>query len=209
MNVVRTSAAGLAASFVLVSATVVGCGSENGPSATSSTTSSSSAASSSASATSSTTAGANPAASPSDYSNLLIKPSDIGPNATPDGPPTTNPHGTPGVMQAFKNGDYSVAATIYVLADPSAAAQMIPGMKDELSKKVSAAPGPIDVGSNGLVATGLWSEMNSGLSEVIFTEGRAFVLLDFYSSPNNPTPNDVVLDLSRKQDAAVKNGLPS
>jgi hypothetical protein len=55
----------------------------------------------------------------------------------------------------------------------------------------------------------MWAEMNSGLTEVIFTEGRAFVLLDFYSSPNNLTPNDVVLDLARKQDAAIKSGLPS
>jgi hypothetical protein len=113
------------------------------------------------------------------------------------------------VTQAFKNGDYSVADMIFVLADLSAAAQMIPGMKDELSKKINAAPQPIDVGSNGLVGTGTWAEMNSGLTEVIFTEGRAFVLLDFYSSPNNLTPNDVVLDLARKQDAAIKSGLPS
>jgi hypothetical protein len=202
MNALRTSAAGLATSAILLSATMVGCGSEKSPSVTSMT-------SSSAPATSGTTAGANPEASPSDYSNLLIKASDIGPTARPDGPPTTNPHGTPGVTQAFKNGDYSVADMIFVLADLSAAAQMIPGMKDELSKKINAAPQSIDVGSNGLVGTGTWAEMNSGLTEVIFTEGRAFVLLDFYSSPNNLTPNDVVLDLARKQDAAIKSGLPS
>jgi hypothetical protein len=70
-----------------------------------------------------------------DYSSLLIKPSDVGPNATADDPPTANAHGAPGVMSALENGDYSVGDIIYVLSDPSADAQMIPTMKDELSKK--------------------------------------------------------------------------
>jgi hypothetical protein len=144
---VRGSAAGLAATAALVSATVVGCDSDKGSSATS-TASSRSPASSSAAASSSTAEGASPSGAQPDYSSLLIK--DVGPNATADGPPTANAHGAPSVMQAFENGDYSVGDIIYVLADPaSAAAQMIPTMKDELSKKVNGATQPIDVGSSG------------------------------------------------------------
>jgi hypothetical protein len=146
---VRGSAAGLAATAALVSATVVGCDSDKGSSATS-TASSRSPASSTAAASSSTAEGASPSGAQPDYSSLLIKPSDVGPNATADGPPTANAHGAPSVMQAFENGDYSVGDIIYVLADPaSAAAQMIPTMKDELSKKVNGATQPIDVGSSG------------------------------------------------------------
>lgn len=44
---------------------------------------------------------------------------------------------------------------------------------------------------------------------VIFTEGKAFVDLEFESPPNDPVPPDVALDVARKQDAAIKAGLPS
>ena len=45
------------------------------------------------------------------------------------------------------------------------------------------------------------------ISEAVFIEGRAVVDFEFDCSLGNPTPNDVFLDLVRKQDAAVKNGL--
>jgi hypothetical protein len=43
----------------------------------------------------------------------------------------------------------------------------------------------------------------------MFTEGKAFAVLEFESPPNDPVPSDVVLDLGRKQDAAIKSGLPA
>ncbi len=45
------------------------------------------------------------------------------------------------------------------------------------------------------------------ISEVVFTEGRAVVDLEFDCAPGNPTPAEVLLDHARKQDAAVKHGL--
>jgi hypothetical protein len=47
------------------------------------------------------------------------------------------------------------------------------------------------------------------ISEAVFTEGSAVVDLEFDCSLGNPTPNDVLLDLAREQDAAVKKGLSS
>jgi hypothetical protein len=44
---------------------------------------------------------------------------------------------------------------------------------------------------------------------VTFAEGRVCVDLEFDSAPNDPAPQDVVLDIARKQDALVKNRLPS
>ena len=212
MDMVRTSAVGLAATAVLVSATMVGCGGEKGTSATS-TASSSSAASSSAAASSSTAAGASPSTGQSDYSSLLIKPSDVGPDAFADGPPVANPSGVTGVGQTFKNPDGKriIVDTIVVYSDPAAAAPMIPAMKDELSKKVTGAQQPIDIGSNGFMVAGMAADPSKQMeiSEAVFIEGRAVVDLEFDCSPGNPTPNDVLLDLARKQDAAVKNGLPS
>lgn len=210
MNMVRTSAVGLAATAVLVSATVVGCGGDKGSSPTS-TTSSSSATSSSASASSSTAA-SSPAAAPSDYSNLLIKPSDIGPDATADGPPVSNPGGVTGIGETFRNpdGKRTIVDTVAVYPDPSGAAPMIPAMKDELGRKISGAPQPVDVGSKGFLVVGQAADPSKQMeiSEVVFTEGRTLVDLEFDCSQGNATPNDVILDLARKQDAAIKNGLP-
>ena len=209
MNMVRTSAAGVAAIAALVSATVAGCGSDGGSSARS-TTASSSPASSGAPASSSASAGANPA-TPSDYSNLLIKPGDVGPQATADGPPIPNPGGLTGVGQTFRNPDGKriIVDTIAVYPDPSGAAPMIPAMKDELGRKITGAQQPVDIGSNGFMVAGVAADPSKQMeiSEVVFTEGRTLVDLEFDCSQGNPTPNDVLLDLARKQDAAIKNGL--
>ncbi len=207
MSTVRTSALGLAVTALFVSATVVACGGDKSSSPTS-TTSSSSTKSSSASASSSTSS----AAATSDYSNLLIKPSDVGPDAFADGPPTANPSGVTGVGQVFKNpnGMRTIIDTIAVYPDPSGAAPMIPAMKDELTKKITGTPQPVDVGSNGFMVAGVAADpaKQMEISEVVFTEGRAVVDLEFDCSLGNPTPNDVLLDLARKQDAAIKSGLP-
>ena len=212
MTIGRTSAVGLTATAMLVSATLVACGSDKGTPATS-TSSSSSSTSSSAAASSSTTAGASPSPGQTDYSSLLITPSDVGPSAFVDGPPTVNPGGITGVGQTFKNpdGKRTIVDTIAVYPDAAGAAPMIPAMKDELAKKITGAPQPIDIGSNGFMVGGVAADPSKQMeiSEAVFIEGRAVVDLEFDCSLGNPTPNDVLLDLARKQDAAVKNGLRS
>lgn len=210
MKTVRTSAAGLAATAVFIGATAVGCDSDKSfsPTSTTSTTSTSSATSSSTSASSTS-----PTAAPSDYSNLLIKPSDVGPDATADGAPTPNPGGVTGVGQTFRNpdGKRTIVDTIAVYPDSSGAAPLIPAMKDELGKKITGTPQSVDVGSNGFMVVGQAADPSKQMeiSEVVFIEGRTVVDLESDCSLGNPTPNDVILDLARKQDTAVKNGLPS
>jgi len=203
MDMVRKSATGLAATALLVSAVVVGCGNDKGSSAPSKTSSSSA-----------TSSSATPSASPADYSSLLIKPSDIGPDAFADGPPVPNPAGVTGTGQTFKNPDGSrtIVDTIAVNADPAAASQLIGGMAHELGQKVNAPQQPIDVGSNGFMVIGQAadpSKQGMEISEAVFTEGRAVVDLEIDCVPGNPTPADVLLDIARKQDAAIKSGLPS
>ncbi|BBZ43827.1 hypothetical protein [Mycobacterium parmense] len=208
----QTSIVTVAAVALLAGAAVAGCGNNGSPSATSAT-SSSSAASSSATASSSAGAASSPAAGQSDYSSLLIKPGDVGPNAFTDGPPTANPGGVNGVGQVFKNpdGKRTIVDTIAVYPDAASAAPMIPAMKDELAKKVTGAQQPVDVGTNGFMVAGPAADpaKQMEISEVVFTEGRAVVDLEVDCTPGNPTPTDVLLDLASKQDAAVKSGLPA
>ncbi|WP_242670192.1 hypothetical protein [Mycobacterium decipiens] len=206
---VRTSFFG---SFAIVMlAVVTGCGSDDN-SAAPSTASPGSAAPTTAAA--SPSPGSPPASPPGvepEYSSLLIKASDIGPDAWADGPPIANPAGVVGVGQTFKNpdGKRTIVVTLAVFADPSEAAHMVPAMRETLSKKVAGEPQPVDVGSDGLMVAGVASEKSMEVSEVVFTAGKVLVDLEFDSSLGNPTPPDVVLDVARKQDAAVRNGLPS
>ncbi|ABK68923.1 MULTISPECIES: hypothetical protein [Mycobacterium avium complex (MAC)] len=201
MTKVRTSALGLTATAVLVGATVVGCGGDKNPAASSSPAAS-------------TPSAASPSAgAPADYSNLLIKPGDVGPNATADGPPSQNPSGITGVGQVFKNpdGKRTIMDTIAVFPDPATAAQTAANMRDVVGKKVNGPQQPIDIGSNGFMVIGQGSDPANPMeiSEAVFVEGRAMVDLESDCVIGNPTPADVLLDLARKQDAAVKAGLPA
>ena len=208
MNTVRTSALGLTATAVLISATVTGCGGDKG-----STSSSGSASSSAASSTSSTSAGPASPGAPADYSNLLIKPGDVGPNATADGPPSQNPSGITGVGQVFKNpdGKRTIVDTIAVFPDTATATQTAANMRDVVGKKVNGEQQPIDVGTNGFMVIGQGTDPANPMeiTEAVFVEGRAMVDLESDCVIGNPTPADVMLDLARKQDAAVKAGLPA
>jgi hypothetical protein len=210
MNTVRTSVLGLTAAALLAGATVAGCGGDK-----SSTGSSGSASSSGPAASSSPSAGAAPGApgSPVDYSNLLIKPGDVGPNATADGPPSQNPSGITGVGQVFKNpdGKRTIIDTIAVFPDAATATQTAANMRDVVGKKVNGQQQPIDVGTNGFMVIGQGTDPANPMeiSEAVFVEGRAMVDLESDCVIGNPTPGDVMLDLARKQEAAVKAGLPA
>lgn len=207
MNTVRTSTLGLTATAVLISATVVGCGGDK------SSTSSSGSASSSAASSTSTSAGPASPGAPADYSNLLIKPGDVGPNATADGPPSQNPSGITGVGQVFKNpdGKRTIVDTIAVFPDTATATQTAANMRDAVGKKINGQQQPIDVGTNGFMVIGQGTDPANPMeiTEAVFVEGRAMVDLESDCVIGNPTPADVMLDLARKQDAAVKAGLPA
>ncbi|WP_319434882.1 hypothetical protein [Mycobacterium sp. RTGN5] len=154
---------------------------------------------------------ASPTGADADYSSLLIKPGDIGPDFTADGPPTPNPGGTTGTGQTYKNADGSrvVVVTIAAFPDAAAAAATIQPMKDAITDKVDGQQKPVDIGANGFMVEGPAKKKSMEISEVVFTQGRALVDLEYDSAPGNPAPSDAVLDVARKQAAAVAAGLPS
>lgn len=207
MKRVRTFA--VTATAVLIGAAALGCGHDKG-----STASSTSAPPRPATSTSpSSGAASTPPGAPVDYSNLLIAPSDVGPNATADGPPSQNPSGITGVGQVFKNpdGKRTIVDTIAVFPDVATATQTAANMRDVVSKKVTGSQQPIDIGSNGFMVIGQAADPANPMeiSEAVFIEGRGMVDLEFDCVTGNPTPADILLDLARKQDAAVKAGLPA
>jgi hypothetical protein len=190
---------GVAASSVLLSASIVGCSSNK----------SSSKPSSSEASKTATTTSAN--AQPSDYSGLLIKATDVSvPNDTFTAmPTTTNPGGQPGVSGGFTNaaGNRVIGDTIMILPDASAAGTALEGAKSALGSNTTGQPQPASVGSNGTVASGPSPDNSKFVAMLLFTEGKAFTTIEFDSAPDDPVPPDVVGDIGQKQDAAIKAGL--
>jgi hypothetical protein len=198
MELARTAIAGVGVATIVVGAAITGCGNNK----TSSPSSSASATGSSATPSS---------AQPSDYSNLLIKPSDIGGDVAAPQPPVLNPNGQAGVEQLFASPDNSrrIGDIILVAADAAAAKAGLDNTKNNYVSKVTGTWQPADVGSNGAIISGTAPDNSEARTVLLFTEGKALVSLEFDSAPNDPIDLSVATDVGRKQDAAIKSGLPS
>jgi hypothetical protein len=198
MELARVTIAAWAAATLVVGAVTTGCGGGN---KASSPSSSAAAASSAASGT----------AAPSDYSALLIKASDIGGDLNTPQPPVLNPNGAAGVAQLFAYSDNSrrIGDTILIVADPATAAAGVENTKTNYGGKVNGTWQPVDVGSNGAMISGTSPDNSQAVTVLLFTEGKALVNMEFDSASNDPIDADVAKDIGRKQDAAIKKGLPS
>jgi hypothetical protein len=146
-----------------------------------------------------------------DYTYLLLKTSDVGSDATTLGPPIQNPGGVPGAALTFTNADRTrrLDDLVVVFADPTAAVEAAKRRASDFGGYVTGAPQPFEVGTNGLIAVGLSPDNSKAVTYVTFAEGKVGVDLEFDSAPNDPAPQDVVLDSARKQDANVKSRMPS
>jgi len=206
MELARTTIAGLGVATVVLGAATTGCGNNK----TSPPSSSATSASAAASATGSNTVTSPSTGQPTDYSGLLIKPSDIGGDLTTPQPPVLNPNNAPGVAQLFASADNSrrIGDTILIV-DPATAAAGIENTKTNYAGKVSGTWQPVDVGSNGAIISGTSPDNSQAVTVLLFSEGKALVNLEFDSAPNDPIDPGVATDVARKQDAAIKSGLPS
>jgi hypothetical protein len=166
----------------------------------------------------STSAGSDSLASPAptDYTTVLIQGSDITttpPNVfTPVEPPVQNPDGMPGAAVVFKNQDDSnrIGDTVLILTDAGAAANAMNGSVASLGNTVTGGnPQPISVGNGGTMVAGTSPDKSKVVTVLLFTDGKAFVTLEFDGAPSDVVPTDYALGVAQQQDAAVKNKLPS
>lgn len=212
MELARVTVVGAAATLVVGAATT-GCGHHGSspwdrPPASPATSSSSSATTSSTSPSATTSSSPT---QPTDYSSLLIKASDIGADFNAPQPPVLLPNDAAGVAQLFANADNSrrIGITIMIVADPASAAVGVENTKANYAGKVSGTWQPVDVGSNGAIISGSAPDNSQAVTVLLFTEGRALANLEFDSAPNDPIDAAAALDVGRKQDAALKNKVPS
>jgi hypothetical protein len=207
MRISHTAVAGLAAATALT-VSLAGCGSKP-TSSTSSTPTSGSATSATTTHTSGATSSGS--AEPTDYTGLLIQATDIDAPVTFTGsPPTNNPNGQPGVATTFSTQDNShvIKDTIQVLADPAAATDALNAAKGKQGDAVkNPTTQPASIGANGTTLLGNSPDGSKGVTILLFTEGRAFVTMEFDGPRDSLAPPDFVNDLGQKQDAAIKKGL--
>jgi hypothetical protein len=148
---------------------------------------------------------------------LLIKSTDIvvpGDTFTSLTPPAPNPTG---IDETFinQNGSRQISDKIFVYPDAAAATQARDLTAQTLTDPdlgvKGGTPTPVDVGTGGTIVSGTTGKADSpkSKSSILFIEGRALVSIDFESPANDPVPQDFVLDIARKQDAAIKAGLPA
>jgi hypothetical protein len=189
--------------LTLAAASVAGCASGGKPSPAKT----SSVVSTPASQTSATTP---VPAQTSDYTRLLIPASDINaPETFTATPPINNPDGQPGASTTFSNHDrtHVITDSIQVLPDPAAASSALESAKATPGGYVHGVPEPIAIGTGGATISGPSPDGAKGVTVLLFTEGKAFVELEFDGPPDALVPPDFVTGVGQKQDAAIKNGL--
>jgi outer membrane murein-binding lipoprotein Lpp len=158
----------------------------------------------------STSTSATQAALSGDYTTLLIKASDINaPDAFTAGPPVNNPNGQQGATVTFTDQDHShsIIDTIVVAFDPAAAANELDSAKQQHHETLLAKPLSAEVGVDGTTITGTSPDHTKGVTVLLFTQGKAFVTLEFDGPTYALAPSDFVLDVGHKQDDAIKKGL--
>lgn len=150
---------------------------------------------------------------PGDYISLLIKATDIGAPEpfTATGPPVLNPNGQRGATITFSDQDktHTIIDTIQVLPDPAAAANALDSAKGIHREALLAKPLSAEVGVDGTTISGTSPDHSKGETVLVFTEGKAFVTLEFDGPTFALAPPEFVLDVGHKQDDAIKKGLGS
>jgi hypothetical protein len=212
MDIARLSATGVAVAALVIGVTAAGCSkgeekSESSTSAASSTTS----AEASSSEESTTEATSAAPAEPSDYGSLLIPPTDVGDDTQTPGGIQLNPGGNPGAAQVYASPDGArqIIDTILVFPDVAAADSNFQSNSATMNTAVTGAPEPVEIGDQGVMATGTSPDGSKAVTNYLFTVGTALVNLSFESAPGDPVPPEVANDIATKQAAAVEAGLPA
>jgi hypothetical protein len=193
---------GVAVATAVVAVSAAGCHSNSKSSTVRSATS----------ATSHGSAATSAPAQPGDYAKLLIPASDINaPEIFTASPPIHNPNGQEGVQTTFRtqDGGHVIIDTILILANPAAATAALDAARATLPGAGIGKPLPAHVGAGGMTVSGDAPDGSKGVTMLRFTEGRAFITLEFDGPPGVPAPPDFVTDVGQKQDAAIKKGLPA
>lgn len=154
---------------------------------------------------------ASAAAQPPDYAPLPVDPN-VATDSTAylAAPTVINPDGQPGVQAVFthRDGTRQISDTIVVLADSAEATAALQQNQSSLGAVVSnGAVQQVPVGADGTLISGTSPGGVQSISVLLFTQGNAFVRVEFTASPNDPAPTDLVIDYAQRQANAIQQQL--
>jgi hypothetical protein len=160
-------------------------------------------------ASSAAAAATNSAPSSTDLAALVIKPDDIPiPGFTQKSSTPASQGETDGIAVLFADADDTreLGDTILVLPSETAATTAMQAAVTATQGQVTGGTAtPVQVGDGGTVVTG--SQNGRASTVLIFQQGKAFVVMQFDSAPNDPVPADLVTAVGQKQADAIKSGL--
>jgi hypothetical protein len=64
---------------------------------------------------------------------------------------------------------------------------------------------PAAVGASGSMVSGMSPDGSKSVTVLSFAEGNAATTIEFQGAPKDPVPADLVLELGRKQDTAIRD----
>jgi hypothetical protein len=147
--------------------------------------------------------------SSTDFAALVIKPEDIPiPGFTQKNSTPVSESGANGIAVLFANADDTreVGDTILVLPSETAASTaMQAAVTASQGQLTGGTATPAQVGDGGTIVTG--TQNGKASTVLVFQQGKAFVVLQFDSAPDDPVPADLVTAVGQKQADAIKSGL--
>jgi len=147
------------------------------------------------------------AAQPGDFSTLPVDPNLITDSLAYNAAPAVyNPNGQPGVETVYthRDGSRTITTTVLVLPDAGAATAALDGARAGLAV-ANGKSQPAAVGSGGTMLTGMSADGSKSVTVLSFTEGNTATTIEFAGAPKDPAPSDLVLELGRKQDTAIRD----
>jgi len=146
------------------------------------------------------------AAQPGDFSTLPVDPNLITDSLAYNAAPAVyNPNGQAGIETVYthRDGSRTITTTVLVLPDAQAATAALDGARAGLVANGTSQPAA--VGSGGTMLTGMSPDGSKSVTVLSFAEGNTATTIEFAGAPNDPAPSDLVLELGRKQDTAIRD----
>lgn len=144
------------------------------------------------------------AAQSNDYSSLPVDPNLLTDSlAYSSAPFVINPNGQQGVKAEYthrEGGTRSITTSILLYPNEQAAIASLSAAADQVGspRKVAAA-----VGANGSLVSGMTLDGTESTSVLTFNQGNVATTIEFDGPPNDPAPEEFVIDLGKKQDTAI------
>lgn len=119
--------------------------------------------------------------------------------------------GVPGATAFFVNTEdnRAVANTVLVYQDETAAAAALEQATARLAEKIpDALLQPAAVGSNGVLASGTSPDASKSVTELLFTQGRTLVRMEFQRAVDDRAPDRYVTGVGKMQQIVIQTRMP-